>query len=164
MSRYRSLALVAAVTLAAACRPNPNMTDATRDQVAGEIRAAADSVFAGLERLDPSVFVDQLSAVRMYGENTMVYPGVDSLASDMRRGFGALRSMHITTRAEPVVVALGPDAGVFSSQVHWTMTDTTGTAMSFDGVWTLVYQRLDGRWKVVLGHDSYAVAEAAEET
>ena len=63
-----------------------------------------------------------------------------------------------------VVVALGPDAGVFSSQVHWTMTDTTGTAMSFDGVWTLVYQRLDGRWKVVLGHDSYAVAEAAEET
>jgi ketosteroid isomerase-like protein len=161
MSRYRSAALTATLLLAVACQASPSFTDEQRAQVAREVRAAVDSSIAAWNRADAGVFLDQVSGIEVYAENTTVQLSADSVASGVRAFVAGIRSLNLEWR-NPVVVGLGPDAGAFSSAFHQTLTDTTGATSSVDGVWTGIYRRTADGWKLALVHESYPMPGAAE--
>lgn len=167
MLRFRSLAVVAAATLAVACQANQAnqpMSDAVRSQVAGEIQAAADTMMAGLNRLDVEPYVGQLADIRVYAENTMMYPDADSLVRTIRTLPAAFRAFKVEATADPVIVVLTPDIGVYSVRYQQAMTDGSGATATVGGVWTAVYQRQNGAWKIVAAHESYAPSGAPEGT
>lgn len=167
MLRFRSFAVVTAATLAVACQANQAnqpMTDAVRSQVATEIRAAVDTMIAGLNRLDIDSYLAQLSNVQTYVENTMVYPDADSIARTVRSLPTALRALKIELAPDPVIIVLTPDIGVYNVKYRQTMTDSSGATTTVDGVWTAVYQRQNGAWKIVAAHESYAPSMAPEGT
>lgn len=167
MPRFRGLVLVHVVALAAACQADQSqqaLTDSMRAQVSAQIRAAADSAIAGFNRRDPTVYLNQASTIRTYAENTTVYPDADSLARTVRALTSTVRSLDITLSGEPVIVVLTPDIGVYSSRFHQALTDSAGTTYTMNGVWSVVYQRMDGAWKIVAGHESYGPADTSEGT
>lgn len=165
MSRYRTLAVLAAMALTAACQGNQGnqpMTDAVRSQVATEIRTAADSMIAGFNRHDASIYIDQLSDVQSYAENAMMYPSRDSLVSAVNGMIAATSAMSLAWTGEPTVVVVSPDAGVISGRFHETITNAAGVTQAMDGLWTGLYQRIGGSWKVVVAHESYAPVMGSE--
>lgn len=165
MSGKSILALLAIAALTASCGPAPPapMTDAQRAQVATEIRAAADSIVVPFNRLDASHYLAQLSDVRTYVENETVYTGPDPVASAVKAFMSNVAAVQLAWTGEPTVLVLGPDQGVITGAFHQSMTDNTGSTQVVDGVWTAIYERVDGSWKIMVAHESFApVADTSE--
>jgi len=158
------LMVVGALTVG--CRPAPPapMTDAERTEVAAEIRAAADSIVIPFNRLDGSHYLAQLMDVRTYVENTTIYQGPDSVVSAVHTVLSNAATISLTWTGEPTVLVLGPDLGVITGAFHEGMTDKTGATQVLDGVWTAIYQRVDGSWKIIVAHESVAPATETSET
>ena len=166
MSGRNISALMAVVALTAGCRgaaPSP-MTDAERTELSAEIRAAADSIVIPFNRLDGSQYLAQLTDVRTYVENTTIYQGPDSVMSAVHTVLSNAATISLTWTGEPTVLVLGSDLGVVTGAFHESMTDKTGATQVLDGVWTAIYQRVDGSWKIVVAHESVAPVTATSET
>jgi ketosteroid isomerase-like protein len=148
--------LVLAAAGVAGCQPAPEaMSDAERQAVAQEVRAQVDSLTATLEQLNAQRYLDQLAINESYAENGVVYPTRDSLLSAVGHFTSMFKSIELAWEGDPRITVLGPDAAVFSGAYREVAQPTTGTAMRLHGVWTVVYQRTNGRWGIVQGHESW---------
>lgn len=163
MRRWGWLLLATAAAAPTACQPGPRpMTDAEKQAVARDVRAQVDSFVAALHRLDGQPFVDQLASIEFYGENgTIPYPTRDSLLSATAHFPGAYTSLDITWEGEPIITVLGPDAAAFSVPFREAAQPRTGAALKVHGLWTGVYQRVNGKWGIVQAHESYVPDEPA---
>lgn len=166
MSRKSIPVALAALALTAGCHPAPPvpMTDAQRTEVAAEIRAAADSIVIPLNRLDASHYVAQLADVRWYVENTTINQGPDSVVSTVKAVMASAASINLAWTGEPTLLVLGPDLGVITGAFHQSTTDKAGATQVIDGVWTAIYQRVDGSWKIIVAHETAVPTEAASKT
>jgi hypothetical protein len=131
------------------------MTDAERQAVAQEVRAQADSFVAAIHQLNAQPYLDQLASNEFYGENGAFYPTRDSLLSAVGHFTSMFKGIEVTWEGDPRITVLGPDAAVFSVAFREVNQPTVGAAMKAHGVWTGVYQRVNGRWGIVQAHESY---------
>jgi hypothetical protein len=137
------------------------MTDAGRQAVAQEVRAQAESFVAALRQLNGQPYADQLASNEFYGENGVPYPTRDSLLSATAHFPRLYKSLDIIWDGEPRITVLGPDAAVFSVAFHEVAQPTAGAVLKLHGLWTGVYQRVNGKWGIVQGHESYVPDESA---
>jgi hypothetical protein len=138
------------------------MTDAERQAVAQDVRAQVDSFVAALRQLNGQPFVEQLASNEFYGENgTVPYPTRDSLLSATAHFPQMYTALDITWEGEPRITVLGPDAAVFSVAFREVAQSTTGAAVKVHGLWTGVYQRVNGKWGIVQAHESFVTDESA---
>jgi ketosteroid isomerase-like protein len=49
---------------------------------------------------------------------------------------------------------LGPTATVATMNHHLRWTDSSGTSGEWNSVWTAVFRRIDGRWRITYSHES----------
>jgi len=159
-------ALLTLAVLTASCAPSQPapMTNAERTQVAAEIRAAADSIVVPFNRLDASYYLAQLSDVRTYVENTTVYEGPDPVVRAVKDVMSNAAAIELAWTGEPTVLVLGPNQGVITGAFHESVTDNTGATQVMDGVWTGVYERVEGSWKIMVAHESFAPVAATSES
>ena len=153
----RSVVLRLAVPIALmACRGSGSVSDARRGAIADTVRHAAEAFVAGMNRLDPNVFVGQMDTTPdfAYVENGAVYPSRDSVLRVVRTTFGSLKS-YDGVWDDLRVVVLGRDAASVTGRWHATAVDTAGLAMSFAGGWSATYARRGTRWVFVHAHESY---------
>ena len=150
----RSMACVL-VLLTLACQP-PEMTDAQRTEIAREIMDAANDFVAGLATLDGDGFIAPFTDAGdlVYVDGGRIYPDRDAL-KNAAAGFMS-RQERIGGTWDPAhVVVLGPDGAAFTGVFHADVVDTAGVAQWTNGkIWTFVYQRRDGEWKIVQAHES----------
>ena len=66
--------------------------------------------------------------------------------------------LRLTWTDGPMIVALSPDAGVSAETLHFDIKWTDGSAASIESQQTLVWQRVDGQWRVLVGHESARIA------
>jgi ketosteroid isomerase-like protein len=130
------------------------MTDVQRAAVADTIRQQTDAFIAAFNHLDPSVFVDQVASVESFADGGMLYPSADSLASQVHSFVAGIRSLDVGWEQLHVTV-LALDAGVVTGTFHENVVDKAGKTMKLHGAWTGVYQRRDGKWRIVQGHESF---------
>lgn len=71
-------------------------------------------------------------------------------------------SDYSTAVTDPRIEVLGRDAGVVTLIYRAQPVDTAGESHEFKAVFTLVYERRDGRWKVVQVHESLISEEQSE--
>jgi len=150
----RSLVCVL-ILLAAACAP-AEITDAQRTAVASEIMDAANDFVAGLATLDGDGFIAPFTdagdlvyvdAGRIYADREALKNAFAGFASRQERMGGTWDPAHVTV--------LGPDGAAFTGVFHADVVDTAGVAQWTNGkIWTFVYQRRDGEWKIVQAHES----------
>ena len=154
-ARARMLTIAATLALASCnggATPEPGS-----EAVAGEIRSAVDTFLAGLNRHDGGPWLEQLSQVRRFAENDTVFPDAQTVANSVSTFLASASDVSMTWKDGPTVIALGPDAGVVVGTMHYEVTWTDGSTLSTDAHGTLVYQRVDGEWRVVVGHESYRI-------
>jgi hypothetical protein len=137
------------------------MSDAQRQAMAQEVRAQADSFLAAFRQLNAQPYLDQLANNQSYAENGAFYPTRDSLLSVIRQFPAMYTAIEVAWDGEPRVTVLGTDAVVFSSGFRETLQPKTGAATKAHGIWTGVYQRVNGRWSIVQAHESYVPDEPA---
>lgn len=156
MSRSSLFPLAALVILGAACQQpaQTGMTDAQRAAVADTVRRQTDAFIASFNRMDASVFIDQIATNEAFAETGALYPSRDSIIATVRGFVAGIRSLEVGWDQVHVTV-LAPDAAVITGTFHESFVDKAGKATKLHGAWTGVYQRRDGKWGIVQGHESY---------
>jgi hypothetical protein len=132
------------------------MSDAQRQALAQEVRGLADSLVVQLSRLEAQPYLAQLAGNDAYAENGVFYPTRDSLLSAVGHSTTMFTSLGLAWDGAPRITVLSPDAAVFSGTFHEAAQPASGgPAMNLHGIWTGVYQRVNGRWSIVQAHESW---------
>jgi len=144
------------VLLMTACSSVPEMTDEERATITSEIIEATNDFVAGLSSLDGATFVEPFTDAGdlVYVDGGRIYPDREALKNAFA-GF-ASRSDRIGGTWDPThVTVLGPDGAAFTGVFNAEVMDTAGVAQWTNGkIWTFVYQRRGGEWKIVQSHES----------
>lgn len=80
----------------------------------------------------------------------------------------AVRQFMAAHRSNPIeitdseVEVLGPEAGVVTGSYSSQAVDTAGQSETLNGAFTFVYERRDGEWLLVRGHESVLPEESNE--
>ena len=151
--------LVFALLALAACRPGPDgpLTDAERRAIA----ASVDSVTWALEEAersrDPERTIAYLAPdFYMYADG--IRTGYDSVTASMRRNLGTMQ--HFEPGFDNVEVrVLARDAALVSLTFRDSVVTASGDLLQFQGPTTLIWQRLEGQWRIVYADaDHYPVS------
>lgn len=138
-------------------------TQAQRPALADSLSVLATENMATWNRLDPDrwlrLFDDDVQWY--YLDKRMDLAGVEQLA---RSVMPELRESRTAVVGEPHVVVLGPDAAVvaFDAREYWAPKSDTIPLFERSTALTFVYQRIDGEWKVVHAHESWAEPPASD--
>jgi uncharacterized protein (TIGR02246 family) len=124
--------------------------------LADTIRIQAQRFLSALASRDPAQFRELFAAESdmVYVDGGRIYPNREALVTAASGFFRGQRK--IDGKWDPAhVVVLGPDAGVFTGVFRADVVDTLGVAGWKTGkIWTLVYQRRNGDWKIVHTHEA----------
>jgi ketosteroid isomerase-like protein len=155
MRKSEWLFLVGAAAVGGCQRSPAPMSDAQRQAVAQDVRGLADSLVVQLSRLDAQPYLAQLASNEGYAENGAFYPTRDSLLSAVGHFTKMFTSLELAWDGEPRITVLSPDAAVLSGTFHEVAQPVSGSAMKVHGIWTGVYQRINGEWRIVQAHESW---------
>ena len=152
--------LTASVCLLTGCgRPALHTMSAARST------AIVDSVKATLAALtDRLNAADRDSALRFYLDDPRFVWAADGRVAahsvaQVRAQFQALAGFprwHIEY-VNPTVIPLAPGLAEVATEYAMTLTDSTGTAVSFAGANTMLWITTPGGWKILGGHSSSQV-------
>ena len=159
MNRRLAYVVFAAVLVGAPVRAQtrgPALSQAQQAALADTIRAQAQKFLAGLASRDGATFRELFAAEPdlVYVDGGRIYPNREALVTAASGFFSRQRKIGGTWNPQHVVV-LGPDAGVFTGVFKADVVDNQGVAGWKEGkIWTLVYQRRGGAWKIVHAHEA----------
>ncbi|MBI4419712.1 MAG: SgcJ/EcaC family oxidoreductase [Gemmatimonadetes bacterium] len=129
---------------------------ARRAALADTIALEANQFIRACGSLDINRFMDLFAPDPdlTYVDGGRIYLNRDSLARAAGGFFKSLRKCD--GRWDPAhIVVLGPDAATFTGVFHADVVDTAGVARWTAGkIWTFVYQRRGGMWKIVQAHEA----------
>lgn len=127
---------------------------------------AIDSLFAGMESLDPKRMLTAFAPgphVWHISDSAAHLAASRPAASDpatllprITPMWGARREFKVTWSLHDLRV-LSPRATVAVTRIRFVATDTRGVTTTREGYWTLVFEKQDGLWKIVADHRSMTV-------
>jgi len=151
------LVILVGVGLFLGCRSTLAPTaDVPREEIVRQIDDRRRELIAAVERLD----FDKVSTFFSTAED-VAYAGGGSMAPSRRAAlrryqgiFGALKQVDIDI-GQSTIAVLGPEAAVITMQGRVATTDTAGLESQAPFVWTIVWVRSDGEWKMLHANQSY---------
>lgn len=136
------------------------MTEAERTAIASGVEQAWTHMMAGARALDPARIRAGYVEKPIVAINGRIIDDFDrGQFNETRRWMGSLR--HFEGSYDNVhLTVLSRTAAVATMNHHLKWTDTTGTAGEWNSVWTAIFQRSGGRWRILYSHESVAPAVA----
>lgn len=147
------LALILAAGLVSGCGFAPPLSEEQSREIAAEVEAAQSQLLEAARAVDADGVVTLLADEGRFHFNGNPLTNEEGRAFT-RRAYASLTRQEIVVEDQGVRV-LGPNAAVVSGQGHVRGVDTAGTAAEpVDVIWTFVWERQDGSWRVVDSHQS----------
>jgi ketosteroid isomerase-like protein len=155
MKELFTAVLLSTIALRPATSQQP--TAQQRAAITDTVKDLANKLFEAENRRDADVFMAQSSDDPdfRYISSGNLFPSKDSLSRSAHARVKSLKSLTYTLKQSGVTV-LSPDAAVFTGAYDETAVDSTGKSQTFRDGWTAVYQRRNGKWKIIHGHFSRA--------
>ena len=159
---FRSLALarwiVVAVLPVAGCADTKSapLKDAERLDIEGMLKTQTDQILAAAEAVDPVAVLAPFSQrpELISAFEGKIDRGYESFANNVRTSYTALRSQDFDLTMQETRV-LNRDIAVTTMQGPHTATDSSGIAgPTKPFAATIVWQREDGKWKIIAIHQS----------
>ena len=129
-------------------------------EVRTQVTAAIDSLMGGMESLQPDRMLSAWARGPdvLHVSNTSV-ARIDTLLPSLYPVWRSRRAFKVTWTLR-ALRTLGPSAAVATTNVRFVATDTLGVTTTREGVWTLVFAKSGGAWKIVADHRTMDVVPA----
>jgi len=107
---------------------------------------------------------DAETALAFYATDAVVaadgrlYSSFETFAEQARDFYRTLREVHVAAWDEMRVEVLSEYAAVLTATVRWSSTDTADVRTDLAGVWTAVWVRGPGGWRICSRHESFTTA------
>lgn len=157
-------AVVALSTVALGCAGQEGqtageLTPQEEQALADTLELQARNLLATWSELEPEPYLQLFSEdLQFYFQGWIDREEFEKRVPEIMDGY----SEYSTEIRDPKIEVLGRDAGVASLIYRAQPVDTAGESHEFEAVFTLVYERRDGRWKVVQVHESLVPQEESE--
>ena len=87
--------------------------------------------------------------------NGVQYPSFESYAEGIKEFYGTLSKINTAAYDDIRINVITKDAALFSAEFRWSSTDTSGSTLELQGVYSALYVREDGQWKMSWRHESF---------
>jgi uncharacterized protein (TIGR02246 family) len=134
----------------------PQSAQAQQSAVADSIRKNADRFIAALAAHDIDQFVSLFAPEPdfIYVDGGRIYPDRAALRKAGAGFVGSIKTFNAKWDPTKILV-MGPDAGIFTGVMTIQGADSTGKVIWPNGkIWTLAYQRRQGKWMIVQAHEA----------
>jgi uncharacterized protein (TIGR02246 family) len=134
---------------------DPDLSKLSESQVAqikAEVKQAAiDHLNTKDAETALSHFADDIIAV----SNDKFFPSFDALAKDVRAYYEILEEVNLAAWDDIHIRVISRNAAVFTAQFRYSFTSKDNNRTDLQGIWTTLYVRDKGRWKIRVRHESF---------
>ena len=128
------------------------LTDTLREQVEAEVKQAAiDHLNSKDARTALSHFTEDVIAVT----NTTLFPSLDELSEDVNAYYSILKEVTLAVWDEMYINVINTDSALVTARCRYSFTNTSDEKTDLKGVWTALYVRRNGTWKIQVRHESF---------
>jgi uncharacterized protein (TIGR02246 family) len=151
---HKKLLIASAAACCFGCQQETQSTSMDKSKIAEEIRQVTNSIYQAASTKDADKVYSYFS-----NSVTGVFNGVimDSWDEHKKAGhsfFAAQKEMKFTIDSIYSIDVISPDVAILTGRYTLTATDTIGNAVNSSPAWTYVYNKQNGKWKVVHFHES----------
>ena len=137
-------------------REKTKLTQTLCDQIKAEVKQAAiDHLNAKDATTALSHFTENVIAV----SNVKIFPTFEALAEDVKAYYNILKEVNLAVWDEMTIKVINADAALVTAKFRYSFTDTNNEKTDLQGVWTALYIRQNGDWKIEVRHESFASIE-----
>ena len=144
-----------------ACQPaTMEFTYEQRAAIHDTVTQLADEIVEAFRARDIDRYMAPHASEFVFVENGVIGADRDSMMNAWGNLFATFQEITTVDWIDVYVDVLGPDAAVFTGSFDWTGVDTAGSQIAANGVWTTIWTRGDEGWKIIHGHESFAMPES----
>jgi len=130
-------------------------TNLTANQAAlieAEVKqAAVDHLNAKDATTALSHFTEDVVAV----SNVTLFRSLEELTEDVLAYYNILKEVNLAVWDEMHVRVLTTNAAIVTAKFRYSFTDTNNEKTALQGLWTALYVRRNGSWKIQVRHESF---------
>ena len=136
---------------------NPSkLSESEAAQIKAEVKQAAiDHLNTKNAETALRHFTEDIIAV----SNDKLFPSFEALAKDVRAYYEILKEVNLATWDEIHIRVINTNAAVFTAKFRYGFTSKDKTRTDLQGIWTALYVKDKGRWKIRVRHESFALLE-----
>lgn len=121
-------------------------------QIEAEIRQAAiDHLNAKDAATALSHYRDDVIAVT----NDTLSPSFEKLAEDVKAYYDILKEVNLAIWDEMHIKVINTNSAIVTGKFRYSFTSTSNERTDLQGVWTALYVRSSGGWKIGVRHESF---------
>ena len=122
-------------------------------QIKSEVKQAA---IDHLNTKDAETALSHFSEDIIAVSNDRLFPSFEVLAEDVRDYYAILKEVNEAAWDEIHIHVINNDAAVFTAKFRYSFTSKDNTRTDLRGIWTALYIRDKGHWKIRIRHESFA--------
>jgi ketosteroid isomerase-like protein len=125
-------------------------------QIEAEVkRAAVDHLNTKDVETALSHFTDDIIAV----SNDQFFPSFEALVEDVRAYYEILEEVNFAAWDDIHIRVINTNAAVFTSKFRYSFTNIDNTRTDLQGIWTALYVKAKGHWKIRVRHETFSPIE-----
>jgi len=121
-------------------------------QIKAEVKKAATE---HLNSKDASTALSYYTKDAIIMSNGFLYSSFDSFAEEIKEFYSSLSKINLAAYDKMYVNVITGDTALFTAKFRWSSVDTNGKTIDLQGVYSALYVRQDGRWKMSFRHESF---------
>lgn len=115
-------------------------------------QAAIDHLNTNSAKEALSHFTNDIVAV----SNDKLFTSYDSLAEDVNRYYEILKEVNYAHWDDIQIKIINHNAATFTAKFRYTFTTIENERIDLSGIWTALFVRDKGHWKIRLRHESFS--------
>lgn len=131
-----------------------NLSDEQLALIRAEIdKAATDHLHARDADTAMSHFADDVVAI----SNLRIFPSRQALAEDVRAFYDILQEVNEVVWNDAHIAVVDEHTATFTAKFRYAFTNKDYEMTNLEGVWTALFVRLEGNWKIRVRHETFLV-------
>jgi ketosteroid isomerase-like protein len=121
-------------------------------QIESEVRQAA---IDHLHSADAVIALSHFTEDVVAASNNELFSSLDALAEEVRAYYDILKQVNLAAWDEMHFAVVSSDAVVLTAKFRFSFTSTDDERTDLQGVWTALYVKIDGQWRIRVRHESF---------
>jgi hypothetical protein len=123
------------------------------DKIKDEIKQSAIDHLSSLSAEEAlSHFTKDIVAV----SNEKLFHSYEELAEDVRDYYKILKKINYAKWSDINILVINKEAATFTAKFNYSFTNVNDEVTVLEGIWTALYVRESGTWKIRLRHESFS--------
>lgn len=136
----------------------PKLSESQLARIKEEVEQAA---VAHLNTEDAETALSHFTEDVIAVSNERLFSSLEALAEDVRAYYAILKEVHLAVWDEIHIRVINSTAAVFTAKFRFSFTSKDNTRTDLQGIWTALYVKESGQWKIRVRHESFAPMDDA---